>query len=54
MTEQKPPGITWEHWTEELPGIGEPYDPDWGKLHDLSDVGGAARRTAARPEDRSA
>ena len=49
MTEQKPPGITWEHWTEELirraqeegdfgklpgagkplPGIGEPYDPDW-------------------------
>ena len=50
MTEQKPPGITWEHWSEELirraqaeegdfsklpgagkplPGIGEPYDPDW-------------------------
>ena len=50
MTEQKPPGITLEHWTEELirraqaeegdfsqlpgagkplPGIGEPYDPDW-------------------------
>ena len=49
MTEEKPPGITWEHWTEELirraqeegdfsklpgagkplPGIGEPYDPDW-------------------------
>lgn len=50
MTEQKPPGITWEHWTEELirraqeeegsfsklpgagkplPGITEPYDPDW-------------------------
>jgi len=49
MTEQKPPGITWEHWTEELirraqedgdfgqlpgagkplPGVAEPYDPDW-------------------------
>jgi hypothetical protein len=49
MTEQKPPGMTWEDWTEELvrrareegefsrlpgagkplPGIGEPYDPDW-------------------------
>jgi len=49
MTEQKPPGITWENWLEELvrraqeegefsqlpgagkplPGLGEPYDPDW-------------------------